>query len=35
MKVTVHEKRKKAEIGTQMKALQSLRIQFDNKISLF
>ena len=34
MKVTVHQKRKKAEIGTRMKVLQSLKVNFDNKISL-
>ena len=33
MKVTVHQKRKKVENGTRMKALQSLKVNFDNKIS--
>ena len=35
MKVTVHLKRKKAQIRTKMKALQLLKVRFDNKISLF
>ena len=35
MKVTVHQKRKNAEVGTQIRALQSLKVNFDKNISLF
>ena len=35
MKVTVHHKRKEVETGTRIKLLQSFKVQFNNKISLF
>ena len=35
MKVSVHQKRKKAEVRTPITALQSLKVNFDKKISLF
>ena len=35
MKVTLHHKIKEMGNGTQVKALQSLKVKFDNKISFF
>ena len=35
MKVTVHQKGKKAEVKTQIRALQSFKVNFDKRISLF
>ena len=32
--ITLHQKRKKAEVRTAIKALQSLKVNFDKKICL-
>ena len=32
--ITMHQKRKKAEVRTPIRALQSLKVNFDKKISL-
>ena len=35
MKVIVHQKRKKADVRTHIRVLQSLTVNFDKKIGLF